>query len=256
MKYNYHTHTARCRHASGTMRQYIESAVEGGIKVLGFSDHVPYPFDGDYYSGFRMFLEETEPYALELASLREEYKGQIDIKIGYEAEYYPRYFEKMLNLVTQYPCDYLLLGQHFIENEATGKYSGTRTDDESRLVTYVDEVCEAMKTGLFTYVAHPDLLNYFDDPKVSDREYSRLIACAADCGIPLEINLLGIRDNRHYPRDRFFELCGEIGASVCIGSDAHSPDVVCDRESYAKALQICEAYDLKRIENPVLRPVK
>lgn len=256
MKYNYHTHTSLCRHASGTMREYIENAVEGGLKVLGFSDHVPYPFDGDYYSGYRMYLDEAEAYASALHNLRAEYRDQIDIRIGYEAEYYPRFFDRMLKLITQYPCDYLILGQHFIENESTGKYSGAQTNDESRLITYVDEVCDALKTGLFTYVAHPDLLNFCGDMKVLDREYSRLIDCAGSCGIPLEINLLGIRDGRHYPRDRFFELCGEIGASVCIGSDAHSPDTVCDLESYKKAQEICAEYDLKLIENPVLRPIK
>lgn len=256
MKYNYHTHTAKCRHASGTEREYIENAIAAGIKVLGFSDHVPYPFDGDYYSGFRMFVDQTEEYAMTLAALRDEYKGQIDIKIGYEAEYYPMFFEKLLRLITQYPCDYLILGQHYIENEMTGKYSGSETEEESYLKGYVDEVSEAMRTGLYTYVAHPDLLNFRGDSKVYDREYSRLIECAVDCGVPLEINLLGIRGGRHYPNNRFFELCGKLGAAVCIGSDAHSPDTVYDGDSYKKALDICEMYQLKLIENPTLRPVK
>lgn len=256
MQYNYHTHTAKCRHASGSERKYIENAISNGIKILGFSDHVPYLFDGDYYSGFRMFPEEAEVYAMTLAALRDEYRDQIEIKIGYEAEYYPRFFERTLKLITQYPCDYLLLGQHYIENESTGKYSGSDTEDDSRLRGYVDELCEAMKTGLFTYAAHPDLLHYCGDAKVYDREYSRLIECAAVCGMPLEINLLGIRGGRHYPNERFFELCGKIGAPVCIGSDAHSPDTVYDGESFKKALEICSRYDLKLIENPTLRPVK
>jgi len=256
MKYNYHTHTKRCRHASDEDRKYIENAIAAGMKVLGFSDHVPYPFEGDYYSGFRMFVHQAEEYATSLAALREEYKGQIDIKIGYEAEYYPRFFEKMLRLVTQYPCDYLILGQHFLENEMTGKYSGSPTEDESYLKIYVDEVCEAMRTGLFTYVAHPDLLNYRSDMKVFDREYSRMIECAIDSKMPLEINLLGIQGPRHYPCERFFELCGKYGAPVCIGSDAHSADMVYHEESYKKALAICDRYNLTLIENPTLRPVK
>ena len=35
---NYHTHTWRCRHADGTEREYVERAIEGGLKILGFSD--------------------------------------------------------------------------------------------------------------------------------------------------------------------------------------------------------------------------
>ena len=41
---NYHTHTTRCNHASGTEKEYVEAAIETGLKVLGFSDHTPYPF--------------------------------------------------------------------------------------------------------------------------------------------------------------------------------------------------------------------
>ena len=41
---NYHTHTWRCRYANGTEREYVERAIEGGLKILGFSDHSPYPF--------------------------------------------------------------------------------------------------------------------------------------------------------------------------------------------------------------------
>ena len=47
---NYHTHTWRCRHADGTEREYVERAIEGGLKILGFSDHSPYPFPDGYDS--------------------------------------------------------------------------------------------------------------------------------------------------------------------------------------------------------------
>ena len=43
MRTNFHTHTMRCNHADGTDRAYVEAAIKSGIKVLGFSDHVPYP---------------------------------------------------------------------------------------------------------------------------------------------------------------------------------------------------------------------
>ena len=36
---NYHTHTKRCHHACGEDREYVEAAIESGLKILGFSDH-------------------------------------------------------------------------------------------------------------------------------------------------------------------------------------------------------------------------
>ena len=56
---NYHTHTFRCHHANGTEREYIEQAIERGLHTLGFSDHAPMPFEGDYYSTYRMALSDT-----------------------------------------------------------------------------------------------------------------------------------------------------------------------------------------------------
>ena len=62
MEANYHTHTWRCRHASGTERDYIENAIDHGIKILGFSDHTPYPFPDGYTSGFRMHVDQLDDY--------------------------------------------------------------------------------------------------------------------------------------------------------------------------------------------------
>ena len=31
---NYHTHTWRCRHADGTEREYVEKAINAGLKIL------------------------------------------------------------------------------------------------------------------------------------------------------------------------------------------------------------------------------
>ena len=66
---NFHTHTFRCHHAEGTEREYIETALGLGMKTLGFSDHTPYFFDGDYYSGFRMDPEQLPDYVRTLTEL-------------------------------------------------------------------------------------------------------------------------------------------------------------------------------------------
>ena len=42
MKYNYHTHTYLCGHAEGAPEEYVLKAIEGGIKYMGFSEHIPH----------------------------------------------------------------------------------------------------------------------------------------------------------------------------------------------------------------------
>ena len=90
---NYHTHTFRCHHATGTEREYIEAAIAEGIKVLGFSDHIPCLFPDGHQSGFRVQTEDTEDYFTVLRALRKEYKDDIEIHIGFESEYYPELFD-------------------------------------------------------------------------------------------------------------------------------------------------------------------
>ena len=89
MLHSYHNHTYLCNHADGTPREYIEKAIQSGIKTFGFSDHVPMPFDSDYYSHFRMTLKQTELYIKTVEDLKKEYQNDIKIRIGFEAEYYP-----------------------------------------------------------------------------------------------------------------------------------------------------------------------
>ena len=74
---NYHTHTWRCNHATGTERQYVENAITAGLRILGFSDHSPYFFPGDYYSTFRMRPEQFPDYVETVLALRKEYEGKL-----------------------------------------------------------------------------------------------------------------------------------------------------------------------------------
>ena len=89
---NYHTHTIRCKHAEGSEREYIEAAISEGFKILGFSDHTPQPYPADYVSPIRMDMSELEDYTDTLIKLRDEYKNDIQILIGYEVEYTRKYF--------------------------------------------------------------------------------------------------------------------------------------------------------------------
>ena len=76
---NYHTHTARCKHAEGEDREYVEAAIRAGIKTLGFADHCPWPFQDGYVSGIRMAPADLDGYFYSLESLRKEYQKELTI---------------------------------------------------------------------------------------------------------------------------------------------------------------------------------
>lgn len=253
LTYNFHTHTARCHHASGEDREYVESAIKGGIKTLGFADHSPYIFKDGYYSTYRMRPEELEAYVKSVLDLRAEYKKDIDIFLGLEAEYYPEFFDAFLNLIRPYPIDYLICGQHFIHNEMNNApYTARKTADAGVLTHYANQVVSAMKTGRFSYIAHPDVIHYREDIKTEDEAWRIICENAKKYNVPLEINLLGIRDHRHYPYNGFWKIAGEIQAPVTVGADAHAPCDVCDNSSFETAMLMVRKYGLNYIGIPEL----
>lgn len=249
---NYHTHSYHCRHADGRPADYAEAAVQGGLQILGFSDHVPYPFGNGHVSGFRMPTEETEQYVREIGEVRAQYAGRLTVYTGYEAEYYPAHFTDMLRHIEQFGYDYLILGQHFLQNEYDGEPS-MAVHDERGLKAYVDQTVEAMQTGAFLYMAHPDMVGYRADEAVFSREMRRLCAAARECDMPLEFNLLGFREKRIYPYAPFWRLAAEEGCRVVLGCDAHTPRYTGDPETVQAALAALSQLGIVPVELPGIK---
>ena len=113
-----------------------------------------------------------------------------------------------------------------------------------------------METGLYTYFAHPDLFRFTGDEAVYDREMRKLCRTAGETGTPLEINLLGIRDGRHYPDERFWRIAAEEGCKAILGSDAHQPAWVTDPASEEKALRMAERLGLEVLTQLPLRSLQ
>ena len=112
MRTNYHTHTTRCHHATGSDEEFVLSAIKGGYQELGFSDHTPWKYHTNYVSDIRMTPEELPEYVESLRSLREKYKGQISLKIGLECEYFPDYLHWLKGVIKKYELDYVIFGNH------------------------------------------------------------------------------------------------------------------------------------------------
>ena len=254
MKVNLHTHTARCMHAVGTDEEYVLAAIDRGLNTLGFSDHTPHRYPGDYVSTVRMTPQQLPEYAQSVRALKEKYADNIQIHLGVEAEYFPELFPDTLQLLRDNGIEYMLLGQHSIL-PVGGPHCGNPTEEEAILRQYCDRVIAAIETGLFTYVAHPDFIRFVGDPKVYKDNMRRICRCAKECDIPLEINMLGLRQGRHYPCDRFFNVVAEEGCKVVIGSDAHKPEQVLLADNEAQALEIVNRFGLDLVTAPQIRRI-
>lgn len=260
MIYNYHAHTFRCHHASGQEKEYIERAISCGIKKMGFSEHAPFMHDDGVEMSYRISVNDVDDYFTTLKALREKYKNQIEIKIGFEIEYYPAYFDKMVNFALSKGAEYFILGQHQIETDLPDEHDGLTylnvfepNDNELALSKYIDVVISAVKSGYMSYVAHPDVYHFVGNTDAYLREYTRLVKTCKEYNTPMEINCLGIRDNRYYPRQELWQLIGQIGAPVVIGFDAHDVNAAFDGESIIKAEKMIEKYNLNYIPDLKLK---
>lgn len=251
---NYHTHTYLCRHANGSMEEYINKAIEGGLTTLGFSDHVPYIYGGGFHGPSAMLPEEKPIYFDTLLALREKYRDKIEIRIGFEAEYYPALFDRLIESLRGYTVEYFILGQHCIGD--TGLLGGfstfERTADPERLGLYVDTCLAAIATGRYCAIAHPDVMNFVGDEALYRSEMRRLIRGAMDRNIPLEINLHGLRTGRHYPNPVFWEEASAMGATAFLGMDCHEIDHVANPADFERAARFVAPYSLKLVDEIAL----
>ncbi len=245
---NLHTHTYRCGHASGEDREYVENAVKAGFREIGFSDHAPFRTKDGKEAGYRVQYLAVPEYFENLRALRDEFKDRITIHIGFEMEYYEEDFADMLSYVRSQGAEYLILGQHFLGNEHIYR-EGTAgpSDSVERLEKYLDLVLRALKTGFFSYVAHPDIIRFTGDEKAYETRIRAFIREVVKLGYPLEFNRLGYFEKRHYPRDLFWKIAAEEGATAVIGLDCHTPEVYLDTATVEEIEAHLTALGIRRV---------
>ncbi len=255
MKANYHTHTYRCHHAYGSEWEYVEKAIEAGIKTFGFADHTPYPFPEGYRSRVRMTPDQL-PHYIEMAEkMRALYGDRIEILCGLETEYYPDLFPQYLEMLRETPgVQYMILSQHFYDNEYdSGIHMRNPVTEEEPLAKYVDQLIAGMETGRFLYVGHPDLRYFVGDPELYRSHMRRLCRATNAYKMPLEINMLGYRGGQHYPNPLFWEVAGEENCTAIIGIDAHCPADVHLKDE-PELLAMAQKYGLKTVDELPLKP--
>lgn len=250
---NYHTHTKRCHHAVGEDRAYVEAAIQSGLQILGFSDHCPWVYqDKQFVSGIRLAPSEVDGYFYSLECLKKEYASDLKIYIGFETEHCPDMIAKQEELLKDYPLDYMICGQHFLGAEYESFYAGRPHSDEVFLKDYVDTAIAGIQSGRYLYLAHPDLINFIGDDAIYDRHMKRLCETLKEQGVPVEINVLGLAEERRYPSERFLKLAKETGNKAIIGIDAHAPEQLLDRNAIARAKALCEKFGLLLVDGDIV----
>ena len=252
MRVNYHTHTVRCGHAKGTEEEYVQAAIAGGVEILGISEHSTFLMYPDATEKPHLSREMLPQYVAAVKEAAERHEKEIEVHVGIEAEYYPETFPEFCSILRDQGVEYLLLGQHFLDSPL-GQRTRNEIYDPKILEHYCNQIIEGMQTGAFTYVAHPDCILFLGERKLLKEQLRRICREAKSCQLPLEINLLGIHRQKHYPCKEFFELLAEEGNPVILGADAHQPGRFLNFEAEEKAYRLVKEYGLELLETTPLR---
>ncbi len=250
-KTNYHTHTTRCNHAYGTDEEYVIKAIEGGYKVLGFSDHAPIPIYSFENERIRMKKNEMQEYVDSILALKEKYKNQIEIYVGLECEYFPDRVEWFKKLKEDYKLDYLILGNHFHRFCVSETYYGNFSYCNDQVIEfYLDDLHQGIKSGIYDMVAHPDLFmrSYRRNDEKAFAAFEQICLWSIEYDIPLEYNLNGLKISSFYPNEELFKIAGKHGCKVIMNGDTHNPEDFTDFELYNEGLNNLMSYGCNVIE--------
>lgn len=263
--YNFHTHTKRCGHARDEDEEYVLSAIDEGIKELGFSDHIY--LKGIDSPGIRMNENQVDDYIKSINFLKEKYKDKINIHLGFEAEYIPEFSDEYKKLFKEKGIEYMICGQHCRIVDNKQDWYNSHKNSVEFLKKYVDDVIEAIKSGFFTYIAHPDLIiaGYQNWDDIIINESKRLIENAIKYDVLLEINVCGLRNLNNriakgeenpymYPYGKFWDLVSTYGnkVKVVIGVDAHGKDEFKDGIK-EEALEFANKHKLNLIDKITIK---
>jgi histidinol-phosphatase (PHP family) len=244
MLVDYHTHHARCGHATGTMAEYIEAALARGLEEIGLSDHSPiYDRDDDPHPlpQTAMSQHELPAYIAEMAALRDRYAGRITVRLGVESDYLAGWDEHYRRLWRGYPLDYAIGSVHWL-----GRWSifadalpPGRTAEEV-YAEYLHLTRAAARSGAYDIIGHLDCLKTKGHiPELAITPLvEETVRVLAESGVAIELNTSGWRKApaEPYPRAELLALCRHHGVPVTLGSDAHMPGQVGYRFDDAVAL--------------------
>jgi histidinol-phosphatase (PHP family) len=226
---DYHVHTPLCRHAKGWPVEFAAWAVELGLGELGFADHNPMP---EKFDNWRMLREDLPRYFEEIEKARAAFP-QLTIRLGLECDFLPGRESWIEELRGMAEWDYFIGSVHYLQDgievdspQSIRRYANGET--EAIWAAYWPTLERAIRSGLFDFIAHPDLPKKFGFVPPGDlrRFYEPVIVALAETRTPFEINTAGWRKEcaEQYPARQFLELAHAAQAPLLINSDAHAPE--------------------------------
>lgn len=231
-----HIHSIHSSDAESTMSENCLSAINKGLKIIGFTDHIDIDYPGDV-----VFSKiDRDKYLSDIASVVTEFNGKLEILTGLEIGLQPHLKESTSKFIEEFNVDYIIGSTHCVSGEEISRDGlfKNRTMIES-YDRYFEAMIENIKTIDFDILGHLDFVERYypsDDRVIKYANHSDLVdeilTLVIRYGKSLEINTSGYRYKLNKPHPsfdilrRYKELGGEF---ISFGSDSHrAADIAAD----------------------------
>ncbi|MGH8928646.1 MAG: histidinol-phosphatase [Acidimicrobiia bacterium] len=230
---------------TGLIESYLERAGSRGVTEIGFTEHLYRCSEGAEVLGAFWGHEER----LDLA---EQAKGMVaadaglsleryvqtvldakqrglPVRLGLEVDFFPQTIDAVMELLDQYPFDYLIGSVHWIAGWSIDAhevaYEFERRGIDQAWEEYFDLVADLARRGVVDVLAHVDVCKKFGyRPEVEPIHlYERVIRAALSSGTAVEVSSQGLRRPARevYPSPTFLKMFHDAGIKITLASDGH-----------------------------------
>lgn len=244
---DWHTHNKMCHHAVGTIEDYIQKAIQLKLRTIGISDHFPYDYLNNIeripYHEYAISLPEIDKYISFTESLKEKYKKDIIVRIGFEIDYFKNQEPLLNNHLNQVKkrLDYILASIHilnFFDGRGAWGFDDSRFREDyefygvDNVYNFYFKTLQKLNSSNefdFDIIAHFDLPKKFNDiPKNKEAVYNeamKSLELIKKRDVVVEINTSGLRKEckEQYPSTQIIQEMFSLDIPILLGSDAHKP---------------------------------
>jgi len=214
-----------------TIEKFIDSAREHHVDEIAITEHI-YHFEAareivDHPWSHDKCFYDMDAY---VGLLQQAQEAGYSVKVGVEMDYVEGKEAVIEKVINGYPFDFVLGSVHWIRDWGFDlpehKDHWDRTTVDAAYRSYFKLLGQAVQTGLFDSMSHPDLIKvmgHMPDMDMTDLYEELAETVASQKGLCVEISSAGLRKpvGRLYPERPLMEAFAERRIPITTASDAH-----------------------------------
>lgn len=231
MRADVHMHCGFSNDSETRPEDMVESAIAKGLSVICFTDH----YDKDNLDWGDEAIFDVESYFQKMIELQEEYRDQIDIRIGAEIGMQPYLAEYYQEFMAQHPFDFVIGSVHSVlEHDVALDFFQKHSDPEGYKIYFEEMLRDVQKIKSYDVLGHLDYIVRYSNQGSKGFDLNDYMDIIEEIlkqviahGKGIEMNMSGLKYGLGAPHPqpeiikRYRELGGEI---ITVGADGHIPE--------------------------------